>query len=153
MNSSSESDTFTNNLLSAVRLQRHLGVRIIISTQEPTVSTALLNLCSTTIVHRFTSPEWLRVLRKHIAAAADDSSQSKEESDDSEEEGAVSLFNRIVRLNVGEALLFSPSAMVDSQAGKEEDGEPSFRQLGDDFLNIRIRKRLTEDGGRSVLSS
>ena len=112
-----------------------------------------MNLCSTTIVRRFTSPEWLRVLRKHLAAAADDPSKTKEESDDSEGKGAVSLFNRIVQLDVGEALLFSPTAVVDSQVCKEGDGGICFRHLGDDFLNVRIRKRVTEGGGQSVLSS
>ncbi|GAD99599.1 hypothetical protein AOR_1_674054 [Paecilomyces variotii No. 5] len=46
MNSSIEAQEFTETLLSAVRLQRHLGARMIISTQEPTISPALLNLCS-----------------------------------------------------------------------------------------------------------
>lgn len=55
MNNSVEARGFTETLLSAVRLQRHLGVRMFISTQEPTTSTALLNLCSTT-VHRFSFP-------------------------------------------------------------------------------------------------
>ena len=56
MNSSAEASVFTDTLLSVVRLQRHMGVRVIVSTQEPTISTDLLNLCSVTIVHRFTSP-------------------------------------------------------------------------------------------------
>lgn len=156
MNSSPESDAFTNTLLSAVRLQRHLGVRVIISTQEPTVSTALLNLCSTTIVHRFTSPEWLRILHQHLAAAAHDSLKSRQGSSsrvsyDLEEDDARSLFNRIVRLNVGEALLFCPTAMVNTEAA--DDGALIFRYLGEQYLKVRVRARLTEDGGRSVLSS
>ncbi|KAF9249632.1 hypothetical protein DTO006G1_6702 [Penicillium roqueforti] len=70
MDNSVEARSFTETLLSTVRLQRHLGIRIVISTQEPTISTALLGLCSVTIVHRFSSPEWLHTLKKHIAGVS-----------------------------------------------------------------------------------
>jgi hypothetical protein len=56
MNESGEASALTEQLLATIRLQRHLGARVIISTQEPTVSPRLLDLCSVTIVHRFTSP-------------------------------------------------------------------------------------------------
>ncbi|EED11757.1 conserved hypothetical protein [Talaromyces stipitatus ATCC 10500] len=156
MNSSPESAAFTNSLLSTVRLQRHLGARVIVSTQEPTVSTALLNLCSTTIVHRFTSPEWLRILHRHLAAAAYDSQHDERVfagamDDDADAADSDTLFHRIVRLQVGEALLFSPTAMVISQ--DSEGQEPTFCYLGDKYVTIKIRARVTEDGGKSVLSS
>lgn len=66
-----ESQAFTESLLSIIRLQRHLGVQAIISTQEPTKSTHLLDLCSMTVVHRFTSPAWLQVLKRHLAGGFD----------------------------------------------------------------------------------
>ncbi|KAH7111372.1 hypothetical protein EDB81DRAFT_671448 [Dactylonectria macrodidyma] len=44
MTESDESQVFTESLLSAIRLQRHNGTRIIISTQEPTISPGLLDL-------------------------------------------------------------------------------------------------------------
>ncbi|KAE8364923.1 hypothetical protein BDV27DRAFT_144891 [Aspergillus caelatus] len=158
MNLSAEAQTFTETLLSAVRLQRHLGTRVMISTQEPTVSTALLNLCSVTIVHRFTSPEWLRTLQKHLAAAASNPFSSKSgsgnTSSEMEEQGAetdsTSAFDDIVRLRVGEALLFAPSAIV--KVGARDDGRVEFYRLGSDFLPIKVRERLTSDGGKSVLS-
>ncbi|OJJ47412.1 hypothetical protein ASPZODRAFT_159282 [Penicilliopsis zonata CBS 506.65] len=154
MNSSSEAEAFTSSLLASIRLQRHLGVRVIISTQEPTISTALLNLCSTTIVHRFTSPEWLRALNKHLAAAAYDSLTYKRGLKEEDEcdilgDDASPLFNQIVRLKVGEALLFSPTAIVDVQSC--DDGSFRFRRLGDDYLTVRVRSRLTQDGGKSTL--
>ncbi|KAB8278366.1 hypothetical protein BDV30DRAFT_249881 [Aspergillus minisclerotigenes] len=158
MNSSAEAQIFTETLLSAVRLQRHLGTRVIISTQEPTISTDLLNLCSVTIVHRFTSPEWLRTLQKHLAAAASNLFSSKSgfanNSSEMEEPGnekeSPSAFDIIVRLRVGEALLFAPSAIV--KVGTLEDGRVEFHRLGSDFLPIKVRERLTSDGGKSVLS-
>ncbi|KAE8354744.1 hypothetical protein BDV28DRAFT_130420 [Aspergillus coremiiformis] len=160
MNTSSEARAFTATLLSAVRLQRHLAARIIVSTQEPTVSTALLNLCSVTIVHRFTSPEWLRTLQKHLAAAAaspfnpksnsENTSPGPEDSTTDEDREARSLFENVVQLAVGEALLFAPSAIV--KARSREDGRVEFSPLGSEFLSIKIRERLTSDGGKSVLS-
>ena len=84
MNNSVAARGFTGTLLSAVRLQRHLGVRMFISTQEPTISTALLNLCSTAIVHRFSSPEWLRVLQRHLAEAKENHLAVRDESGNNE---------------------------------------------------------------------
>ncbi|KAL4777962.1 hypothetical protein BJX76DRAFT_367007 [Aspergillus varians] len=149
MNKSVEARGFTETLLSAVRLQRHLGVRMIISTQEPTISTALLNLCSTTIVHRFSSPEWLRVLRKHLAGATGDDPVARDESSNDEEE-SQSLFGQIVELGVGEALIFSPSAIVG--ASSPGDGRIAFTRLGSGRVYVKIRQRLTCDGGKSVIS-
>ncbi|KAK3331156.1 hypothetical protein B0H66DRAFT_598651 [Apodospora peruviana] len=57
MNELAECQTLTENLLSTIRLQRHLGARVLIATQEPTISHKLLDLCSVTVVHRFTSPD------------------------------------------------------------------------------------------------
>ncbi|KAK2742686.1 hypothetical protein FQN57_005141 [Myotisia sp. PD_48] len=156
MNSSLEASAFTDTLLSTVRLQRHLGVRVIISTQEPTISTALLNLCSITIVHRFTSPEWLRALRKHLAAAAEDLTFAKprqvlpQPGEDCPGEDSPSLMDRIVCLTVGEALLFAPSAII--YAGMQGNKRVGFRRLGADYLTIKVRERLTADGGKSILS-
>ena len=159
MNSSVEASAFTETLVSVVRLQRHLAARVIISTQEPNISTTLLNLCSVTIVHRFTSPEWLRILKNHIAGASDNSFHLKkiitayserqsQESGETENDSA-SLFNRIVHLRVGEALLFCPSAIIESSV---KDGHVNYNRLGANHLGVRIRSRLTLDGGRSVIS-
>ena len=161
MNGSSEAQTFTQTLLSTIRLQRHLGARIIISTQEPTISPALLDLCSVTIVHRFTSPDWLQSLKSHLAGiASEPPDQISDTSDqDKNQRGEVvasgrsdavrRVFREIVRLRVGEALLFSPSAMINVEGG----GIPVFARLGMDFLKVRVRTRITTDGGKSVMAS
>ncbi|RAK89292.1 hypothetical protein BO79DRAFT_146640 [Aspergillus costaricaensis CBS 115574] len=160
MKTSSEAQAFTETLLSVVRLQRHLAARIIISTQEPTVSTDLLNLCTATIVHRFASPEWLRILQKHLAGAATNPFARKKgktggrgtdgEEGELDEANEKSLFDHIVNLRVGEALLFSPSSIVDVSI--DEDGGYELRRLGSEYLAIRVRQRITKDGGRSVLA-
>jgi DNA helicase HerA-like ATPase len=54
--SSGAAKAFTKKLLRTVREQRHQAVRVVITTQEPSINTQLLDLCSITIVHRCTSP-------------------------------------------------------------------------------------------------
>ncbi|KAJ5471827.1 hypothetical protein N7539_008770 [Penicillium diatomitis] len=117
MKDSVEAQNFTDTLLSTVRLQRHLGARIFVSTQEPTISSDLLDLCSVAIVHRFSSPAWVRALQSHVAAAALNlhaakDSQAKDEQALLDIPTRLSIFHRIVNLKVGEALLFSPGAML-----------------------------------------
>lgn len=103
MNAGSEASTLTNTLLSSIRLQRHLGTRVFISTQEPAISPKLLDLCSITIVHRFTSPDWLRCLRAHLAALDNDDDLTK-----NPKSKLNNVFNQIVKLKIGQALLFAP---------------------------------------------
>ncbi|KAL4796254.1 hypothetical protein BDV19DRAFT_84381 [Aspergillus venezuelensis] len=88
---------FTETILQTVRLQRHLGARIMVATQEPSVLPTLLDLCSVTIVHRFTSPAWLKVLKSHLAAAQENDRTSASVAKGSDTNEAT-LFERIVRL-------------------------------------------------------
>lgn len=83
----------TESILSTIRQQRHFGARVVISSQEPTISPRLMDLCSMTMVHRFTNPEWFGVLRRHISTGE-------------EQKNPDELFRRILKLRVGEALLF-----------------------------------------------
>ena len=47
------SDPFVNSMFSVIRQQRHLGIRTVVSTQEPTVIPEdMIGLCSTVICHR-----------------------------------------------------------------------------------------------------
>ena len=115
-----------------IRQQRHFGVRVIISTQEPTISPRLMDLCSMTVVHRFTSPEWFTVLRRHISV-------------EGEKRNPDEIFRQILKLRVGEALVFAPSTILRRRYG----GEPE--RLGSSLLQIKVRKRLTWDGGKSIL--
>ncbi|RDL33071.1 Uncharacterized protein BP5553_08510 [Venustampulla echinocandica] len=162
MGDSAEALTLTNTLLSIIRLQRHLGARIIISTQEPTISPTLLDLCSITIAHRFTSPKWLRSLKGHLAAVATNEPQLEsgaecDDADENEHRGSYSkgraaerIFGEIVRLRVGEALLFAPTAIVGLNF--VSDSTTATKTLGTDFIKIRVRNRLTTDGGKSVMA-
>ncbi|KAK7432199.1 hypothetical protein QQZ08_001144 [Neonectria magnoliae] len=178
MGDSIESRTLTNSLLSTIRLQRHLGTRVIISTQEPTVSPQLIDLCSVTIVHRFTSPAWLKTLERHLAGISGSPSQGEtgkgsDSLTDKDNKAVVSpyssvqspelLFQRIVTLRTGEAFVFAPSATIgisaarasiahDDETGSEGDSGAQFIQLGHGVMKVRIRKRVTADGGRSIMA-
>ena len=145
MNSTTESLKLTDTLLSTIRLQRHLGARVFISTQEPTISPALLDLCSVTIVHRFTSPAWLSTLKTHLAAL------DLTHQEDKSENTTRDVFTEIVRLRVGEALCFAPSAIIGVE--KSSGGGVKTKRLGKDYLKIKVRERVTKDGGKSIMAT
>ncbi len=58
---------------------------------------------------------------------------------------------RIVGLDAGEGLVFCPGAMVGMEEG--EGMGLKGRKLGLGGLKVRVRKRVTEDGGRSILAA
>ena len=140
MTATSSSTQLTESLLSVIRQQRHLATRVIIATQEPTISPALLDLSSMTIVHRFTSPSWLAALKSHLAGISVEGETSKRD--------IAEVFKNIVKLEAGQALLFSPSAMT----GGHVDGL-WMQKLGVAYLRIGVRGRLTADGGRSIMAT
>ena len=142
----STSSSFTESLLSVIRLQRHLATRVIIATQEPTISQKLLDLCSMTIVHRFTSPSWLQALKTHLAGVS--------VFDDDETRDIKQIFKKIVDLEAGEALLFSPSMMLRvSEVDTAGATVLQTKKLGMGYLKMRVRYRVTADGGRSIMAA
>jgi len=146
MTNSTAANVFTETLLSVIRQQRHLATRIVIATQEPTISPKLLNLSSMTFVHRFTSPEWLNALKSHLAGASTIGAGSDRNLEE--------IFHAVVDLDPGEALLFSPSAMLRIKEELDESGVVTKKasKLGMRYLKVRVRQRLTADGGRSILA-
>lgn len=148
MTGSPESSVLTNTLLSTVRLQRHLGVRVFVSTQEPTIAPAFLDLCSVTVIHRFSSPAWMRALAAHVALLQQQSSDNvgrQEGRVDSLKETINELFEKIVCLETGEALLFAASAMP--TIGNSSRLSP--KEAPRSYVKVKIRARLSDDGGRS----
>ena len=164
MTTSSSAADFTEKLLQVIRQQRHLATRVVIATQEPTISPKLLDLSTMTIVHRFTSPEWFNALRDHLAGVSVIGDMISTES--SPKRNVRKVFTEIVELEAGEALLFSPSAMLGAKIGGshatadlEKQSEKSklhdnvmSQKLGLDWVKMKVRKRLTEDGGRSIVA-
>ncbi|KAL6713481.1 hypothetical protein ACLMJK_008946 [Lecanora helva] len=143
MTANNSSSQFTENLLRVIRQQRHMATRVIIATQEPTISPALLDLCSMTIVHRFTSRQWMTALKSHLAAVTVDGEGSRGNAEE--------IYRHIVHLDAGQALVFSPSAMlsVDERSNPEK---LRMRKLGTGYVKMQVRQRLTVDGGRSQLA-
>ena len=99
-----------------------------------------------TIVHRFTSPEWLKALQSHLAGVSLVDEESKRDIRE--------LFKTIVNLRAGQALLFSPTAMLDVRR-RPQKGENSERaiKLGMRYVEMYVRKRLTTDGGQSIMAT
>lgn len=118
-------------LIKTIRLQRHKGVRIVIATQEPTLLTDLIALCDVTIIHRFSSPEWYAALNRHIPMSA----QKKD------------YLEEIEKLQPGTALVYSPKAIF----GRDEEGV--LVKGTSKLMKIRVRNRVTVDGGQSVLAT
>lgn len=99
-----------------------------------------------TIVHRFTSPSWFQALKTHLASVA--------LSEDEEGRDTKEILNKILKLEIGEALLFSPSMILNiTEGGTGEAKVPQTEKLGMGYLKMRVRNRLTADGGRSILAA
>jgi len=147
---------FIQGLEKTIREQRHKGTRIIVATQEPTIGTEFLDLCDMTIAHRFTSPEWFRILQNKVGGASkdaqmrrkkalaaltnqDDNSNSMQQDDD---QALMSLLDEIMTLKVGESLLFSSTAMLDVKGDQ-------ITELGSAYVKLKTRTRISKDGGQS----
>ena len=137
MNQSPTAKNFTDRLLLTVREQRHIGIRVVIATQEPNISEKLLDLCSVSIVHQFNSPAWFQAIRNHLGGASRISSSP---------DGKTSLFEEIIGLGVGESRVFAPGAFVRmNRMGKPE-------RLGSGMIHMKTRTRAGVDGGVSVMA-
>ncbi|KAF9263534.1 hypothetical protein L218DRAFT_927205 [Marasmius fiardii PR-910] len=131
------SSPLTQSLLGLMRLQRHLAMRVIISTQEPTViPPVVLDLCSIAVLHRFSSPSWWDHLVKHVSADFKD----------------CDAFDEVVKLQTGQALVLAPSGLGAFKASAPE-GVEGFKsgRFGRRYLIVKTRRRVTVDGGASVL--
>ncbi|KAH9934142.1 uncharacterized protein B0H18DRAFT_1207689 [Fomitopsis serialis] len=133
------SSGLTKELLSLIRQQRHQAMRVIISTQEPTVvPPVLLELCGVTILHRFSSPAWWEHVAKHVSADID----------------SKAAFDTIVNLQTGQAVLLAPTGLGTTRdlADKAaDDGRRVLSSFGRKCVLIKTRLRITKDGGASLL--
>ncbi|KAF8181950.1 hypothetical protein K438DRAFT_1601130 [Mycena galopus ATCC 62051] len=127
----SESARLTQSVSNIIRLQRHLATRVIIATQEPTViPPTILDLASMIICHRFSSPAWCTHLARHVSAGSE----------------SADWYQQVMVLATGDALVFSPAAVIAA------DGRGGVVLLGREYLKMRVRPRLTLDGGTSLLA-
>ena len=147
---------FIQGLEKTIREQRHKGTRVIVATQEPTVGTEFLDLCDMTIAHRFTSPEWFRILqnkvggaskhaqkrRQMVLAATTNQDKNSNQIQLEEDQALMSLLDEIMTLKVGESLVFSSTAMLEVKGDQ-------ITELGSAYVKLKTRTRISEDGGQS----
>jgi hypothetical protein len=128
-------------------VKRHLA-------QEPTViPSVLLDLCTVAILHRFSSPSWWTYLAQHVSADV-----SSEDAFDNVVRLKASVFflaSMTFRysppmVQTGEAVVLAPSALTFT---RKDSGASAAQimKLGRQYLRMRTRKRVTKDGGASVL--
>ncbi|CAI6039585.1 unnamed protein product [Clonostachys chloroleuca] len=136
-------NALTEDLTSVIRQQRHISTRVFTATQEPTLSSSLIDLSNATFVHRFSSPAWFRTLKGHLTGAMgkSDSASPQQESD---------VFQSITELQTGEALVFCPTAQTRVLSKK---GTVINQSLGSRFMRVMMRRRVTFDGGVSLVAT
>lgn len=123
-----DSQRLNRSICNVIRQQRHLGTRILIATQEPTIIPAtILDLASFVVCHRFSSLSWCKYLSHHLGTNSDH------------------WYSEAMNLSTGDALVFSPSTLCTTGN--------TLTPLGVDPLRLRVRRRLTCDGGSSVLAT
>lgn len=138
-----ESDALAHEITDCVRLMRHEGLRVVISTQSPkAMPEELLELTTILISHRFQSGDWHAYLAKKLPLP----------------EGS---FETIRSLEAGEALVYSARPCVMANAPPEAEGTEGaeriahlraalpFGQVGVEVLHVKVRQRLTADRGAS----
>ncbi|KAJ5773218.1 hypothetical protein N7457_008114 [Penicillium paradoxum] len=172
---SPEAIDLTETLLSIVRQQRHLAARVVIATQEPTLAPSLLELCNVTIIHRFSSPAWFKAIKSHVAGAGVEEVPAKNKAASEIFHKIVRLPTGEALVFCPTALLglekrdgsstdsstVSPSSdwgtpsSLDSSERTDLDSQNEANgrvvQLGTAYAHIRVRDRVTVDGGRSIL--
>jgi len=114
-------------IVDTVRLMRHEGIRVLISTQSPlALPSELLELVTVTVLHHFQSTDWIEFLQSKIPVDPD-------------------TFERVKSLKTGEAVVVSTKfdlAWLDELA----NGTASKRTT---CVGVVVRPRLTTDYGVS----
>jgi hypothetical protein len=116
-------------------------------------------LCTVAILHRFSSPSWWDHLAQHVSADF-----SGEDAFDKVVKLQVVFFLAVVSawltliycLQTGQAIVLAPSGFgvfkehIINRAG-DFAIKKSLNQFGRRYLLMKTRKRITSDGGASVL--
>ena len=155
-------------MLTVIRQQRHLATRVIISTQEPTVvPTKFLDLCSFVIVHRFTSPKWLRLLADHVSltgSTMDELCTKVNIFYGVPNDCLFIVLCQVISLRTGQAIILSPSGLtvravtqLSTPEPDDDDDDDTVKSgplapFGQGYLLVHSRLRVTRDGGHSLLA-
>lgn len=118
------SSPLAQTLVQSVRDMRRLGLRVILSAQSAvSIPEPILESASLAVMHRLFAPDSVEQLRKKLPLTRE-------------------AVEEMMELEEGEAVVFAATAQVDKR-NYEEMG------LGSKVLRVRVRERLTLDGGLS----
>jgi hypothetical protein len=118
-------DGLAGAIVDTVRLMRHEGIRVVVSTQSPlTMPGELLELSTVAVCHSFHSSDWYKHLSSKLPLPEDG-------------------FAQVRRLRPGDALTFASRPLF--ELGSTEIGDARSSHT---FL-MRVRPRMTEDRGGS----
>jgi DNA helicase HerA-like ATPase len=133
-------DGLSGAIVDTVRLMRHEGIRVVVSTQSPlTMPPELLELSTVAVCHNFHSNDWYKYMASKLPLS---------------ENG----FARVQALRPGEGLVFAARTAFgtaeEQQQHEEEpehDGEiaPKLEPESETCFLVRVRPRITEDRGAS----
>ncbi|KAI8609740.1 hypothetical protein BC830DRAFT_809148 [Chytriomyces sp. MP71] len=119
-------DGLSDAILDTIRLMRHDGIRVVLSTQSPrALQPEILELVSVAVLHRFHSRDWFKYLQAKVPLVEGD-------------------FARIVGLDPGEAVVFAGRHLLEEGDEKLNEGVHTWK--------IGMRPRLTADRGSSRLN-
>ena len=131
-------DELSAAIVDLVRLQRHEGMRVLISTQSPlSLPSEVLELCSVAVLHHFQSADWYRYLSGKLCLP----------------EGG---FAQVQQLRTGEAMI--ASTKMDLRRIISPDIDPASDASGSSannssnsnattWIKAKIRRRITKDLG------
>ncbi len=65
-------EDLTSHIVDVIRQMRHQGVSVLIASQDPlSLASAIIELSSIVILHRFNAPKWLKHIQQSVSALAD----------------------------------------------------------------------------------
>jgi hypothetical protein len=142
---STGSDGLSNSIVDTVRLMRHEGIRVAISTQNPMVlAPELLELVTIAVIHRFHSTDWFSYLSKKIPLVSRHGDE-------------VEVKSAIRALKQGQALVFGVTNNLvrdgDDHTCSIDNSTRIEKDLASNLLKVAIRPRITADRGNTRLNS
>ena len=123
------------------------------------VPSSFLDLCSFIIVHRVSSKKWLDHLQEHISVEDTQWCSKVEMFHMSQYLTLHPMPQKVINLKTGEAMIFSPAALVVREGLHDQDASLGTsplgvaEKLGQGYLMVRSRERATVDGGRSIMAT
>lgn len=151
------SDMLTRTLVSAARLMRHDGLRLIIGTQSPlSIANELIELMSIVFVHRFHSIDWFNHLHRKVPLSLTQPVSESPLEEPVSELTNNDIFRTICELDTGTAMVFSSKIAVKESSRKDANKNVTKSELQTCKKSVTrimsIRQRITMDMGVSIIN-